>query len=462
MIQVGRFHLDVDGRALRHGDHAVPIGSRAFDILAQLAAAGGRLVTKDELMRAVWPKAVVEENNIQVHLSALRKALGDDRQCIVTVPGRGYRLLRARATADEHAPLARRLPRSRIAFFGRETAIEQICAMFERTRVLTLAGAGGIGKTCLAIEAAHRMTGDHADAPTFVELAALSTRAEVMAAILREDRRGLLVLDNAEHVIDHVADAVEALAATNTQLRILVTSREPLRVKPELIYRVSPLRVPPAHCSDDELPHCASVQLFVQRATSLQSHVCDDARALRLVAEICRRLDGIPLAIELAAARASSLGVEGVCRRLDDRMKLLAGGYRTAWPRHQTLRATFDWSFDLLGAHARTLLKRLAVFGSAFNFDQMCVVVCCDELDACSALAAISELASKSLVNVDVTGSVAMYRLSESTRAYALEKLHAKADANEMAARLSRAGKQDAQRAAASPDRIVSVATSPG
>jgi hypothetical protein len=120
-------------------------------------------------------------------------------------------------------------------------------------------------------EAAHRMTAGHADAPAFVELAALTTRAEVMAAILTEERRGLLVLDNAEHVIDHVADAVEALVAANTHLRVLVTSREPLRVMPELIYRVSPLHVPPAHCSDDELPHCASVQLFVQRASSLQS-----------------------------------------------------------------------------------------------------------------------------------------------------------------------------------------------
>lgn len=462
MIQVGRFHLDVDARALRHGDHAVPIGSRAFDILAQLAAAGGRLVTKDELMRAVWPKAVVEENNIQVHLSALRKALGDDRQCIVTVPGRGYRLLRARATADAHGPAARRLPLSRIALFGREADIGQICAMFERTRVLTLVGAGGVGKTCLAIEAAHRMSAGHADAPGFVELAELTTRAEVMAAILEEAPRGLVVLDNAEHVIDHVADAVEALVAANTHLRILVTSREPLRVMPELIYRVRALHVPPAHCSDDELPHCAAVQLFVQRASSLQSHVCGDARALRLVAEICRRLDGIPLAIELAAARASSLAVEGVCRRLDDRMTLLAGGYRTAWPRHQTLRATFDWSFGLLDTHARTLLRRLAIFGSAFGFDQMCAVVCCGDLDACRALGAISELASKSLVDVDLTGFVAMYQLSESTRAYALEKLHAKGEAKDMAARLARAGKQHAQRAAVSPERMVSLAMSPG
>jgi predicted ATPase len=143
-------------------------------------------------------------------------------------------------------------------------------------------------------------------------------------------------------------------------------------------------------------------------------------------------------------------------------MTLLAGGYRTAWPRHQTLRATFDWSFGLLDTHARTLFGRLAIFRSPFGFDQMCAVVCCEELDSRCALGAISELASKSLVNVDVTGSVAMYRLSESTRAYALEKLHARGEAKEMAARLSRAGRQDAQRVAASPERMLSMATSPG
>jgi predicted ATPase/DNA-binding winged helix-turn-helix (wHTH) protein len=462
MIEVGRFQLDLDMRTLREGGKVVSLGSRAFDILAVVASAGGRLVTKDELMSTVWPQTIVEENNIQVHLSALRKVLGDDRSLLVTVPGRGYQLVqRQHAAPDAAHPAARagrRVPMPKAMLIGREHDVRQIHAMLERTHVLTLVGAGGIGKTSLAIDAAQKAAADFREPPCFVELATLRTRQEVLHAIVQgygahagdapltvaevasrfDKAHTLLLLDNAEHVAGHVAEAVEALVAQNDALRVLVTSREPLRIMPEALFRVNPLTVPPLECSETEMRESAAVDLFLQRANSLHGRVSNGGAELRLVAEICRRLDGMPLAIELAAARVLALGVEGVWRRLDDRMAILSGGYRTALPRHQTLRATFDWSFALLDASEQTLFRRLALFGGVFTFEALCAVACDETLSVASAIGSVSELVSKSLVYVEFDGPVAVYRLSECTRAYALEKLQAEGETQRMAARHAR------------------------
>ena len=259
--------------------------------------------------------------------------------------------------------------------------------MLDHTRVLTLVGAGGIGKTSLAIEAARHAAADFAEPVWFVELATLGTRDAVLAAtaqgcglpvehgtpglaqiaMVLADQRRLLVLDNAEHVIAHVAEMVEALVAANANLRVLVTSREPLRIMAEAVFRVEPLDVPQPGSTDAQILQHSAVNLFLMRANSLQREVAAESAELRLVGEICRRLDGIPLAIELAAARVVTLGVVGVHRRLDDRMAILAGGYRTALPRHQTLRATFDWSFALLDSDSQALFRRSAVFGGVFT-----------------------------------------------------------------------------------------------
>ncbi len=462
MIELGRFQIDLEMRTLQQDGEPVHLGSRAFDILAVIASAGGRLVTKDELMNAVWPNTVVEENNIQVHLSALRKILGQDRDLILTVPGRGYQLVRRpKKSASEDsvtpAPAVRPLPPPKTHLVGRDAAVRQIRAMLEHAHVLTLVGAGGIGKTSLAIEAAHHAAADFAGA-CFVELAALTTHDGVLAAIadgcglaaadaapgvariaaaLAQERR-LLVLDNAEQVVGHVAEIVEALIAKSDSLRVLVTSREPLRIMPEAVFRVDPLDVPRPHSCDAEILRQPAVNLFLLRANSLQRKVGADSAELRLVGEICRRLDGIPLALELAAARVVALGVEGVYQRLDDRMAILAGGYRTALPRHQTLRATFDWSFALLDAGAQSLFRRIAIFGGVFTFEATCAVVCDSTLTVASAINGISDLLAKSLVNVEFDGPVARYRLSESTRAYALEKLQAEGERQELASRHAR------------------------
>ncbi|ASW02574.1 ATP-binding protein [Paraburkholderia aromaticivorans] len=465
MMEIGSFQIDMEMRTLRRNGEVVRLGSRAFDILAVVASAAGRLVTKDELMNAVWPDTIVEENNIQVHLSALRKVLGTERDLILTVPGRGYQLLQRTKypLLDEaRSPSAggRRLPPPKSGLLRRDAELELIRSMLRRAHVLTLVGAGGIGKTQLAIEAARHSAADFAEPVCFVELAALTTQEAVLCAIAEScglvlpgaqadvtptrlaamlaGKPRLLLLDNAEHVIGAVAQIADALVAGNERLRVLVTSREPLRIMAETVFRVEPLDVPPPDAGDADILRCAAVKLFFQRANSLQETVATDSAELRLVGEICRRLDGIPLAIELAAARVVALGVEGVCRRLDDRMAILAGGYRTALPRHQTLRATFDWSFALLDLPTRAVFRRLALFSGTFSFESMCAVVCDEEHTTANAIGGISELVAKSLVSVEFEGAAAKYRLSESTRAYALEQLKAEGELREIIARNAR------------------------
>lgn len=450
VMELGRFQVDLGTRELRRDGVAIPVGSRAFDILAVLVSAGGRLVTKDELMSVVWPQTIVEENNIQVQLSALRKILGPDRNLVLTVPGRGYQLcvrkLDAAPTSrlggsmrDAHRPP----PPLNIALVGRERAVQRIVAMLESSRLVTLVGTGGIGKTRLSLEVARRIELDSAEPAYFVDLSGLTTRDGMLEAIMTgcgrptgdaglpeegvacalSNLRGLLLIDNAEHLIAHVAEIVDALLAANDRVRIVVTSRERLRISPEHTFKVDPLETPPASTAQVDILAHSAVRLFLQRANAMQVTVDPDGRQLQLVGEICRRLDGIPLAIELAAARVADLGLDGARRCLDDRMAFLSGGYRTARLRHQSLRATFDWSYALLGHSERTLFRRIAVFDRLFTLDALGTVACDATLSLGSAISGIDALVANSLLNVQMEGPRVLYWLYESTRAYALQKL---------------------------------------
>ena len=461
VIRLGQFEIDLGMRTLRQSGAHIPLGSRAFDILAVLVSAAGRLVTKDELLDTVWPKTVVAENNIQVHLSALRKVLGDDRDLIVTIPGRGYQL-RQRPVASQaraiDSSFRRSVPLRENGLTGRDTAVQEISLMLQTAQVLTLTGAGGIGKTSLAMEVARQALSDFSCAVCFVELATATTEDAVLSEVAQtcglstldaavdisqlaaalSGRRMLLVLDNAEHVVDVVARMVDALVAQSKVLRVMATSREPLRLMPETVYRVEPLDVPPAHSTHAEIGQFSAVKLFLLRVNSLQQYAGVGSAELHLIGEICRRLDGIPLAIELAAARVVGLGVAGVHRHLHDRFSLLTGGYRTALPRHQTLRATFDWSFSILDPCHQVLFRRLAVFSGGFTFDAMCSVVCDEKYAVADAISGIGDLVAKSLVNIEPEGPVRRYRLAESTSAYALEKLCAEGEQKPIAARHAR------------------------
>ena len=458
-LEFGRFRLLTRQRELRIGDATVALGSRAFDVLLILVEAEGELVTKEELLARVWPGAVVEESNIQVQVSALRKALGEERSLILTVPLRGYRFTgEVRALdAEGHAlPAARpgpqparpaptNLPAPVSDFIGRETELRELRELLRHNRLVTVVGTGGIGKTRLGLEAARAMLEEFADGVWLAELAPLTDpelvasaintalglqsgagrwTSERLAAALR-GRRLLLVLDNCEHVIGAAAREAEALLRAVPGACILATSQEPLGLDGECTYRLSPLEFP----TEEETAELAAalrhdaVRLFVARARAADPHFNLSERNAATVATICRRLDGIPLAIELAAARAAALGIEGLARRLDLRFHVLTGGRRTALPRHQTLRATLDWSHRLLAEPDRIVLRRLAVFAGSFSLEAAASVVADSALAEWEVIGRIAELVDKSLVVADAAGAARRYRLLETTHAYAMEKL---------------------------------------
>jgi predicted ATPase/DNA-binding winged helix-turn-helix (wHTH) protein len=465
MIQIGTLLVSFDQREIRQHGRSVRIGSRAFDILEVLFRANGGIVSKDAIMDAVWPGAIVEENRLQVHIVALRKMFGVDRELIKTVPGRGYLLVSGSRHVRNQARTPDRqggaafsgggLPAHAATLVGRDAEVSQITELLGRASVVKLVGAGGIGKTCLAVHVAREMGERFGEPVFFVELAKASSQDAVLGTLAcalkidapldeltLEDLSGviaaspcLLVLDNAEHVIDVVANLVETLATRNPALRVLVTSREPLHIWSESVFRVEPLAVPVNGSSVDAILAHSAVELFLCRARSIAPGCGTDEAGVFLVGEICRRLEGLPLAIELAAARVATLGIEGVASRLDDRLNLLTGGLRSALPRHQTLRATFDWSYALLDAPSRVLFRRLGFFAGAFTFDAVCTVAIEPDMPIATVISSLSELAAKSLLTVEFCGAIAQYRLTESTRAYAMEKLRDEGELQRIAAR---------------------------
>jgi predicted ATPase/DNA-binding winged helix-turn-helix (wHTH) protein len=452
------WEIDLNRRELRSQGVAVPIGGRAFEILEVLVQSAGELIGKYRLMDHVWPGAVVEENTLQFHISAIRKTLGVDRFLLKTVSGRGYRLighwdLREETEPGQRVGLADRKPRRQFrtnvpiagsTLIGRDAARQHLLDVLSAYRVVTLTGPGGIGKSVLALEVARCVF------PTFqgdcwlVELASLADPALVPAAVLiaiglriegseisaeavaralgRE--KLLLVLDNCEHLVDDAARLVESIIRLCPNASVLATSREILRTEGEYAYRVAPLDVPPLRQGDrDVVQEYSAIQLFNARLTALGAGAETGPENLPLAAAICRRLDGIPLAIEFAAARVATLGLQQTADLLSDRFSLLTAGRRMALPRHRTLRATLDWSYELLPESERTLLRRLAICAGGFTLDAATAVM--GDAGATAAMVAdgIASLAAKSLVSLDASVASGRWRLLETVRAYALDKL---------------------------------------
>ncbi|HSF29459.1 MAG TPA: winged helix-turn-helix domain-containing protein [Candidatus Tectomicrobia bacterium] len=452
-------------------DERIRLTPKAFAVLYYLVEHAGQLVTHDELLDAVWPETYVQAEVLKSHIFDVRRALGDRAKrprFIETMARRGYQFIAAvhdggapDSTAEPHRaglPLTN-LPAPASDLIGRDAALAEVADLLAAHRIVTLTGAGGIGKTRLGLEVARQLLPDFADGVWLAELASLSTPdlvADAVAAALGLELAGgvasadqiaralgpkqlLLVLDNCEHVIDGAARMAEALARANPQVRIMATSREPLRAEGEYLYRVPPLDVPAEDARDleDMLRHGA-VQLFIARARAAASGFVLEARTAAIIGAVCRRLDGIPLAIELAAARTATLGVEGLAARLDDRFRLLTGGHRTALPRHQTLRATLDWSYELLPESERVVLRRLAIFAGGFTLEAAIAIVASAEspdIAASDVVDAAANLVAKSLVGVHVDATTVRYRLLETTRAYALEKLTAGGEFEEVARR---------------------------
>lgn len=450
MIEIGALQVHLETREISRDGNRLRVGSRAFDILELLIAGDGALVTKDKILDHVWPDSVVEENNLQVHMSTLRKLLGSDRELIKTVPGRGYRLVVPTREHNAHTILTGRpvralrdsLPAFASALIGRDDAIEDIAKSLETARLLTLVGAGGIGKTRLGIEAARRLSHQFADGIYLVSLACATDASSVIElcadalgvkpvggdsslvkiADALGERRALIVLDNCEHVLATVSELVESILQNNPHTHILATSREALRIEHEQLFAVTTLCVPSQGSQSHETLQCSAVKLFLARARAVDPHFSCDAQSIALTGTVCRRLDGIPLAIELAAARAAVLGIQTLATHLDDRFRMLTGGHRTALPRHQTLRATFDWSYALLNEDEKVMLRRLGVFVNGFTLVDAAMMGG-DLMCEANVIDALSGLVAKSLVVFDTGTGERRYRLLETTRAYALQLL---------------------------------------
>jgi predicted ATPase/DNA-binding winged helix-turn-helix (wHTH) protein len=452
-LRFGEFELAPVARALWRCGKEIKLGSRALDLLIALASRPGQIVSKDDLTKLVWRGAEVEETALRVGISTVRKALGNDGdRYIVTVPGRGYCfVLDVETTAAKPAaePVSverltpRRLPIQIDRVVGREEVIAHLAAEVASRRLLSLVGPGGIGKTTVAIAVADRLCASF-EAVAFVDLAPIQNGTQMSAAAAtalgldlrpREDpvdeiavavgnRRVLLVLDNCEHLVAFAAAFVEAVLSRALGITILTTTRERLRAAGEWVYRLSPLDAPgeSSALSAEEARGYPAVEMFEERAASvLGGYQVSDADA-PYVAEICRRLDGIALAIELAAGRLLGFGVKGLAIALEDCLSVLTYGRRTALPRHQTLRATLDWSYRLLSPQDQVGLRCLSIFNSSFT-----------QADAASVMGPpirvgeaddrLISLLDKSLVVARTEEMAFRYRLLDTTRAYAREKL---------------------------------------
>jgi predicted ATPase/DNA-binding winged helix-turn-helix (wHTH) protein len=466
VLSFGPFRLDPVQHTLLDGDTPLRLGSRALEILIALVERAGEVVSKNELLARVWPDTIVEEGNLRAHITALRKVLGDGKSGIRYVDnfsGRGYRFVapvvriwerqsRAQVPASVMHPgarpssahLAEHLPASLTHIIGRTQVITTLTARMPERRFVTIVGPGGMGKTTVALCVADQLAGAYEHGVRFVDLGSLADPQQVAnalalvlgVALLTEDplprilsflkdKSMLIVLDNCEHVITTAAYLAEKVLQGAPGVHILATSRESLRAESEHVLRLLPLETPtastPLTCTEG-LAYPA-IQLFVERAmASLDTFEFHDADA-RIVAEICRRLDGNPLAIELVAARVDLFGVRGLAECMSDGFQLLMKGRRTALPRQQTLRATLDWSYALLSPSEQKTLCRLSVFAGGFDLRSAAAVAADDRAGAAEVFEDLASLVAKSFITADVTGEQALYRLLETPRAYALEKL---------------------------------------
>jgi predicted ATPase/DNA-binding winged helix-turn-helix (wHTH) protein len=440
---------------LRHGQ-PVPLGSRALALLELLAEAAPESVSNRRILERVWPGVVVEESNIRVHVAALRKALGQGH-AIANRPGLGYvlnaavrrRASQAPAAAPADTPIG--LPAMLTPLIGRQEAVAAIAALLQRRRLVTIVGPGGIGKTSLALAVGWEVAAHFPDGAAFVDMATLRGAGLVQGAIVTalqlrlldhsslpqlgealRDRRMLLLLDNAEHLLDEVAPLAETLLRIAPGLCLLVTSREPLRSQGEAVHRLAPLEAPPeeqTRLSVAAAMRFPAVALFVDRATASQSAFVLQNEHVEPVCRLCRGLDGIPLALELAAARLDMLDVGALAERLSERLNWLTPGRRTAQPRHRTLRATLDWSHELLAPADRRVLARLSMLRGLFTLEDAVAVAACEALPAEEVLASLAELIGKSLVAANLGAGQACYRLLDTVREYAAGKLHVSGEA---------------------------------
>lgn len=457
----GPYRIHPGQRLVLEGEQPLRLGRRAMDILLILLAHAGEVVSKQQLMAGVWPDSVVEDINLRVHMAALRKALGDGQagqRYIITVAQRGYSFVApVLPQSMEERPVGdaggrHNLPLRRTRMLGRQALVDSLMTQLPRQRCITLVGPGGIGKTTVALRVAEQLIGHYRDGIRLVDLAPLSDprlicshlatlldlplpESDPLAALVSglQQRQMLLLLDNCEHLIDAVAMLSESILRGAPKVHILATSRESLRAEGEFVQRLDSLEYPSmsATLNCQQALDYSALQLFIERATAAQESFEPSDAQLPQVIEICHRLDGIPLALELAAAQVAELGLEGLLSQLQGRLPPLAAGNQSSLERHLTLRATLDWSFNLLDACEQTCLRRLGVFCGGFTLESAAAVIVGQQIDPGMVFVSISQLVAKSLLSVEVGDEEVFYRLLDTTRRYALEKLEHVAECEE-------------------------------
>jgi predicted ATPase/DNA-binding winged helix-turn-helix (wHTH) protein len=460
----GDYSLDAGRRELLRGAELIALEPQVFDLLVYLVENRDRVVSKDDLLAAVWGGRIVSESTLTSRISAARKAIGDvggERQLIRTIARKGLRFVgevtesRAPSAAtavqtttavpqtENQSRYPNNLPLRITAFFGREEDVSKVRALLAASNLITLVGAGGIGKTTLSLEIVSGILDRFEDGVWLVELAPIADPKLLPNAVadalgvLEEPGRALLktlldflrtkslliVLDNCEHLIEACARFVDAVLRVSARTRILATSREPLGISGESIWRVPSLPTPEA---DDrigaaDLVRFPAIRLFAERAKLARASFGITDHNAPLIAQICRQLDGIPLAIELAASRVKAMQIDQIVERLGDRFRLLTGGSRTAPPHQRTLRSTIDWSYGLLSEAERTLLRRLSVFAGGWTLGAAEAV--CAEGDVFDVLDTLTQLLDKSLVILDERAAEPRYKMLETIRQYGHDRL---------------------------------------
>ena len=462
----GPFRLRAAERSLEREGTALKIGSRAFDILVTLLQSAPEIVSNRELMSRAWGSLVVDEGSLRFQIATLRKTLGDapsGAPYITNIPGRGYCFAAAvswmgnGSGAGENLSIrwARQLPRRPVGMIGRDSEVANLAQQLREQRFVSIVGAGGIGKTTVALAVAHEVFAEFGGAVQFLDLATLRDPQLVSAVLTAQlgltvvsdnalpvllnyvrERRILLVLDNCEHLIEAVATLAETLFNHAPEVHILATSRESLRAEGERVHHLPSLRCPPPDAlalTASEALAFPAVQLFVEQATATGYPFELHDHEVPIVAELCRRLDGIALALELAASRVGVYGLQRIASLLDDQFRLLWRGRRTALPRHQTLGATLDWSYNLLSRREQLVLRCLAVFVGAFSLEDA-VAIAGEGVDSAEVTEIIAALVEKSLLTLD-PGVSMRYRLLDTTRAYAQQRLKESGEEKRLAQR---------------------------
>ncbi|WP_085712047.1 MULTISPECIES: winged helix-turn-helix domain-containing protein [unclassified Pseudomonas] len=459
VLRFGPYAFHLRQRLILEGDRQLRMGGRALDILQVLVERAGRVVSKEQLIALVWPDSVVEEINLRVHIAALRRALGDGesgQRYIVNVPQCGYSFV-APVQGDSVAQVVfeslqvpqHNLPARLTPVTGRDSLVGGLVRQLPLSRLITVTGPAGVGKSTVALRAAELLLQHFRDGVWQVDLSLIDEDIPLLDHLLKtldidfptlSARHALLVLDNCEHLHEACRSLLQTLLDAAPRLSILATCREPLRLGLEVLQPLPPLTVPKASAlnSVDEVMGYSAVQLFVSRARARQHGFHLREQDLETVRDICRRLDGLPLAIELAAAQIDALALVGMQAQLDHSLQVLSHGRRTAVPRHQSMCAALDWSYQRLSKQEQRVLQRLSVFKMAFTLDAAIGVISCAQLPPSMLVSVVEQLAAKSLLTTDRSSGTLRYRMLNTTRRYARERLEQGGELNDVERRHAR------------------------